>query len=221
MVLRKLIIAGLLVTATAHAGRYEALEAEIESEKKLLLEQMAELRDLEARGDTAGADALRRRIEAGKQALVPKVAELAELRHRQNEAGAAAAEQTKTAVPPSPSVPLVERHGLLESRSGVTDAEPYERSIQGRVAMFRVVDHPKWLVLDDRRVVVWVLEDEAYLLELVEQCPALIGAGQVRVESFSTRVRMGKEAVRIGDQRCVIGSIARLGGRSLPKPPTR
>ncbi len=105
-------------------------------------------------------------------------------------------------------------------RSNV-DPAPYEAAITSRVSQFRTNQSSEWLILDEKRIVFWVLDDEAYLLNLTQYCEGLLSAKNLSLENFSTRVRAGKDGVVFDNQRCLIESIAKLGGRSLPKPPKK
>jgi len=108
-------------------------------------------------------------------------------------------------------VPIVQRANI--------DPAPYEASITGRVSMFRMTPSSMWRVLDEKRLVYWVVSNEAYLLNLAQICPGLLDTEKLKLENFSTKVLAGRDHVIFGDQRCLIASIAQLGGRSLPKPP--
>lgn len=109
-------------------------------------------------------------------------------------------------------------HTLLRSS---VDSSPYEASVVGRVPAFRMTPSDNWVVLDEKRMVYWVLDDEAYLLNLSDNCPELLNAARLRLENFSTKVRAGQDGVLVGNQRCLIASIEKLGGHRLPKPPRR
>lgn len=113
---------------------------------------------------------------------------------------------------PSPTLPL--------NRADV-DPTPYEKSSLGRVPQFRTTQSSKWLVLDEKRVVFWVLNEEAYMLNLMQTCPGLLNAEKIKLESFSTKVRAGHDGIVFGGQRCLIESITKLGGKNLPKPPKK
>lgn len=101
------------------------------------------------------------------------------------------------------------------------DPAPYEAAITGRISSFRTSQSAKWLVLDEKRIVYWILDDEAYILNLTLACPGLLDTNKLKVENFSTRVRAGHDHVFFGNQSCLIDSISILGGRSLPKPPRK
>lgn len=79
----------------------------------------------------------------------------------------------------------------------------------------------KWLALDEKRLVYWVLDDEAYLLNLSHTCAGLLDTERLKLQSFSNKVRAGHDGVIFGDQLCLIESIGKLGGKSLPKPPRK
>ena len=123
----------------------------------------------------------------------------------------------ETTTPPLPTSKLPTH---LVQRANI-DPLPYEASITARVLMFRMTPSSMWRVLDEKRLVYWVVDDEAYLLNLEQICPGLLSAEKLKLENFSTKVRAGRDHVIFGDQRCLIESIAQLGGRSLPKPPKR
>lgn len=117
-----------------------------------------------------------------------------------------------------PAPPRDETTAPIAQRANV-DPSPYEASVTGRVSMFRMTPSSMWRVLDEKRLVYWVVDDEAYLLNLAQICPGLLSTQKLKLENFSTKVLAGRDHVIFGDQRCLIDSIARLGGRSLPKPP--
>ncbi len=108
---------------------------------------------------------------------------------------------------------------LAAPKRANVDPKPYEASVTQRIAMFRTDGSAKWLVLDEERVVFWVLDDEAYLVTLAVTCNGLVDAKRLKLENFSSKVRAGHDGVLFDDQRCQIQSIDKLGGRSLPKPP--
>lgn len=125
-------------------------------------------------------------------------------------------------VAPAPvSAPPAQAKAMPAPRRSDIDPAPYEAAITQRVAMFRTNDASKWLVLDEKRLVYWVLDDEAYLLHLAQTCSGLLTSTRLKVENFSTRVKAGHDSVIFDDQRCLIESISKLGGRSLPKPPRK
>ncbi|MGH8049038.1 MAG: DUF6491 family protein [Arenimonas sp.] len=101
------------------------------------------------------------------------------------------------------------------------DPAPYEAAVTGRISAFRTNQSAKWLVLDEKRIVYWILDDEAYILNLTQACPGLLDTRKLKVENFSTRVRAGHDHVFFDNQSCLIESISILGGRSLPKPPKK
>ena len=115
-------------------------------------------------------------------------------------------------------LPLNSELAQAPKRTNV-DPKPYEASVIQPVALFRTDGSAKWLVLDEERVVFWVVDDEAYLVNLAVTCAGLLDAKKLRLENFSSRVRAGHDGVLFNDQRCQIKSIEKLGGRSLPKPP--
>lgn len=115
----------------------------------------------------------------------------------------------------------VETAGEMAPKRSNTDPSPYEAAIVGRLNFFRTTQSSKWLALDEKRLVYWVLDDEAYLLNLSHTCTGLLGTERIRLQSFSNKVRAGHDDVVFGEQRCLIESISKLGGRSLPKPPRK
>jgi hypothetical protein len=125
--------------------------------------------------------------------------------------------------PMAPQTSGVEVENVVEKapkRSNI-DPRPYEEAIQGRLNFFRISQGSKWLALDEKRLVYWVLDDEAYLLNLSHTCAGLLDTERLRLQSFSNKVRAGHDGVIFGDQLCLIESISKLGGRSLPKPPRK
>ena len=130
---------------------------------------------------------------------------------------------TKTPEPvqgPAPMMTSEPSPAAMPQRSNV-DPTPYEASVIGRVPQFRSNPSSKWLVLDEKRVVFWVVNDEAYMLNLQETCPGMMSAEKLKLESFASKVRSGHDGVIFNDQRCLIGSIVKLGGKSLPRPPRK
>jgi len=127
------------------------------------------------------------------------------------------AAQAKPVSQPVPA-PLTPESTPAPKRANV-DPKPYEASVVQRIAMFRTDGSAKWLVLDEERVVFWVLDDEAYLVNLAVTCSGLLDAKSLKLENFSSKVRAGHDGVLFDDQRCQIQSIQKLGGRALPKPP--
>lgn len=123
------------------------------------------------------------------------------------------------AVAPSPA--FAATAPTLPPKRADVDPAPYEKSSVGRVPQFRTTQSSKWLVLDEKRVVFWVLNEEAYLLNLAQTCPGLLDAEKIKLESFSTKVRAGHDGIVFSGQRCLIESITKLGGKNLPKPPKK
>lgn len=171
-----------------------AAKAEIERLKQDLLLKEAQLRVME--------------LQAAQQKSTPIPKPAAKPMPQ-----AKSVEMAKTGSPPPMIAPA--------ARKAMINAAPYEASIQGRVQMFRTDQSAKWLTLDEKRLVYWVLDDEAYLLNLTDICPGLLTANKLKLENFSTKVRAGHDHVVVDNQRCLIGFIEKLGGRSLPKPPRR
>ncbi len=122
---------------------------------------------------------------------------------------------------PSATTAIVSPSPGLPPRRADVDPAPYEKSSIGRIPQFRTSQSSKWLVLDEKRVVFWVLDEEAYLLNLAQSCPGLLNAEKMKLESFSTKVRAGHDGIVLNNQRCLIESITKLGGKSLPKPPRK
>lgn len=123
----------------------------------------------------------------------------------------------------APQTSGVEVENAIEKapkRSNI-DPRPYEDAIQGRLNFFRTSQGSKWLALDEKRLVYWVLDDEAYILNLSHTCTGLLDTDRLKLQSFSNKVRAGHDGVVFGDQLCLIESISKLGGRSLPKPPRK
>ncbi|MGH8107269.1 MAG: DUF6491 family protein [Arenimonas sp.] len=101
------------------------------------------------------------------------------------------------------------------------DPRPYEAAATGRLNFFRTTQSSNWLVLDEKRLVFWVLDDEAYLLTLSHPCAGLLDAERIKLENFSNKVRAGQDGVVFNDQMCLIETITKLSGRTLPKPPRK
>ena len=189
-----LLLASSAVPAQTSSATPEDLaraKAEIEQRKQDILLQEAELRVMELQ--------MARQAATQKPAAKPVV--------------------TAKVSPPMPIAALIPP-APTPRRSNV-DPAPYEASFVGRVSVFRVSQSSKWLVLDEKRVVYWVVNDEAYLLNLAQTCPGLLTAEKLKLENFSTKVRAGKDSVVVSGQRCLIESIIMLGGRKLPKPPKK
>lgn len=127
---------------------------------------------------------------------------------------------TKPVTPISSDLSEQESPNPVPKRSNI-DPSPYEAAITGRISSFRMSQSAKWLVLDEKRIVYWILDDEAYILNLTLACPGLLDATKLKIENFSTRVRAGHDHVFFDNQSCLIDSISILGGRSLPKPPKK
>lgn len=117
-----------------------------------------------------------------------------------------------------PTLPTTENIAPIAQHATINPS-PYEASVTGRVSMFRITFSSMWRVLDEKRLVYWVVDDEAYLLNLAQICPGLLSTQKLKLENFSTKVLAGRDHVVFGDKRCLIESIDRLGGPSLPKPP--
>jgi|GEM_PF-1705386 len=133
----------------------------------------------------------------------------------------AMAPNPRSAAPLPPTVVSTPTPVALPRQADV-DPTPYETSVLGLIPQFRANQSSKWLVLDEKRVVFWVLSDEAYLLNLEQTCPGLLTAERLKLENFSMKVRAGHDGIVVdNNQRCVIESIAKLGGKSLPKPPKK
>lgn len=129
---------------------------------------------------------------------------------------AAATAKTPEPAPPSPVVTRVP----TPIRT-LVDPAPYEASIEGRVPQFRTNQSAKWLVLDESRLVFWVVDDEAYMLNLDKKCTGLFDTNKILLESFSSKVRAGHDGVVFSGKRCSIESVFKLSGRLLPKPPRK
>ena len=168
-------------------------------------------------------------IELLKQDIQIKQAELQVLELQMARQAATPAPAAKPVIRPSAAakapvtttfqaLPTTQAPTPIAQRANI-DPTPYEASIRGYVSMFRMTPSSMWRVLDEKRLVYWVIKDEAYLLNLAQICPGLLSTKKLEIQNFSTKVRAGKDHVIFGDQQCLIESIAQLGGRSLPKPP--
>lgn len=165
-------------------------------------------------------------VELLKQDIEIKQAEIRVMElqlSRQSSTAAKPAMPTKTPEPTqvAASPPITPMRPLITTppKKANVDPMPYEDSILGKVSQFRTSQSLKWRVLDEKRVVFWVLNDEAYLLNLTQTCPGLLDATKLSLEKFASKVRAGYDGVIFDDQRCLIESINLLGGRSLPRPP--
>ncbi|MEO8000311.1 MAG: DUF6491 family protein, partial [Arenimonas sp.] len=133
----------------------------------------------------------------------------------------AAEPKTSPSMPMAAALPAPTPNPAPALKRANVDPTPYEASIIGRIQAFRTTTTSKWLVLDEQRLIYWVLDDEAYLLNLTENCPGLLTAERMKLESFSNKVRAGEDGVVFANQRCLIQSIEKLGGHKLPKPPRK
>jgi len=116
----------------------------------------------------------------------------------------------QAAPPPAPSSPP----GAVLRKA--EDPAPYEKAAISRVSMFHYNDY-RWVPVGTHQLAVYNSYDEAYLLDLDGDCPRLLTAERIKVENFSTRVVVGRDAVVADGQRCAIAGIRELNVNRLPR----
>lgn len=68
----------------------------------------------------------------------------------------------------------------------------------------------RWIPVGTRQLAVYNTYDEAYLLDFASDCPGLLSTDRIKIENFSTKVVMGRDAVIADGQRCLITGIREL-----------
>lgn len=96
------------------------------------------------------------------------------------------------------------------------DPTPYEKAAISQVSMFRYNPY-RWVPVGTHQLAVYNSYDEAYLLDLDGDCPRLLTTERIRVENFSTKVVVGRDAVIADGQRCAITGIRELNVNRLPR----
>lgn len=96
------------------------------------------------------------------------------------------------------------------------DPAPYEKAAGDRVGMFRYSPY-LWVPVGARELAVYNTYDDAYLLDFADDCPGLLTAEHIKVENFSTKVVINRDAVIADGQRCLITGIRELNTRRLPR----
>ena len=82
--------------------------------------------------------------------------------------------------------------------------------------MFRYNPY-RWVPVGTHQVAVYNTYDEAFLLDLAIDCPGLLSADRIKIENFSTKVVMNRDAVIADGQRCLITGIRQLNTARLPQ----
>jgi len=111
--------------------------------------------------------------------------------------------------PPSPAP----RPGPMLRKA--EDPAPYEKAAISRVSMFRYNPY-RWVPVGTRQLAVYNTFDEAYLLDLAGDCPGLLTTERIKIENFSTKVVIGRDAVIADGERCPITGIRELNVNRLP-----
>jgi hypothetical protein len=114
--------------------------------------------------------------------------------------------------PPPPPAPPVLGPTLRQA----ADPAPYEKAAGGYVGAFRYNSY-RWVPVGTRQLAVYNTYDEAYLLDFANDCPGLLTADHIKVENFSTKVVMGRDAIIADGQRCPITGIRELNTSRLPR----
>jgi hypothetical protein len=96
------------------------------------------------------------------------------------------------------------------------DPAPYEKAAGNRVGMFRYNPY-RWVPVGTRQLAVYNTYDEAYLLDFANDCPSLLSADRIKIENFSTKVVVNRDAVIADGQRCLITGIRELNVSRLPR----
>ncbi len=116
------------------------------------------------------------------------------------------------AAPPPPAPPPQLGPTLRQP----ADPAPYEKAAAGYVGMFRY-NPGRWVPVGTRQLAVYNTYDEAYLLDFASACPGLLSADHIKIENFSTKVVMNRDAVIADGQRCLITGIRELNTVRLPR----
>lgn len=118
-----------------------------------------------------------------------------------------------SAAPPPPPSPAPPAFGPTLRQAA--DPAPYEKAVIGYVSMFHYNPY-KWIPVGTHQVVIYNTYDEAYLLDLANDCPGLLSTDHIQVENFSTKVVVNRDAVIADHQRCPITGIRELNTNHLP-----
>lgn len=196
-------------TASTGSNEVQALRQDIERMKSDLLVLDARLRKLEQRGSTsmpprpAPAPAV-----AGERTSAP--APTAKPAH----SGSTGTDRP-AATPVAAPAPVAPTRAPAIRQA--VDPAPYLAAHGERVPMFQMSDMVAWRLLGPEQLVVWAYDDEAYLLDLQRDCPGLYSAEKIRVENFSTRVQVDRDAVLADGDRCPIIAIRKLENIRAPR----
>ena len=189
-----------LVPTAAAASRNNdaekrALRAQLEQMKGDTQALQARLRELDASSDPAPQS-------SGSSATSPQM-----------QAAPAPVTHAPTAAVPAPA--YTPQQPTLRQAA---DPAPYEAATDTRIAMFRLAfSLYRWIPVGSSQLVVFNTYDQAYLLDFANACPGLLSASRIRIENFSTHVKVGEHAVIADGQRCLITVIRELRISKLPK----
>jgi hypothetical protein len=114
----------------------------------------------------------------------------------------------------TPSPALSPQHGPVLRKAD--DPAPYEKAAISNVSMFRYNPY-RWVPVGTHQLAVYNSFDDAYLLDLAGDCPGLLTTERIKIENFSTRVVVGRDAVIADGQRCAITGIRELNVNRLPR----
>jgi hypothetical protein len=205
----------------------ERLRLQVEQMKQLLLLQDAQLRQMEQRAAMAAPAAAPIPTVAPAPTMAPPVvapAPAPTVAPAPPVARVAQPVATPAFAPPPPTpavAPEIPSPPTMPAKAAGVDPAPFDAAVAGRVGMIRISQPPAWLALDEQRLVLWLASDEAYLLELDLACPGLLSMPRLDLETFSTKLRSGQDAVKVAGRRCPIAAIKRLSAGRIPKPPRR
>jgi hypothetical protein len=183
-----------------------------------------------ARDTDADVRALRAQLDQVKSDIRAMDARLRELEQRTTEAAASSPSGSRTAMErtsPATATPATAPAASTALTPGYTpsgpvlreavDPAPYQAAIDARLSMFRVAMAPyRWIPAGKRQLVLFNTYDQAYLLDFANACPGLLYAKHIRIENFSTHVKIGEHAVVADGQRCLITDIGELRIVKLP-----
>ena len=197
-----LALFALVSAATAaspnHDAEKRALRAQLEQLKSDTQALEARLRELDASSDADPQSSAARRTSPSMQAPPPPT-------------------HAPMATTPIPTpAPAYTPHGSMLRQAA--DPAPYEAATDTRIAMFRLAfSLYRWVPVGSSQLVVFNTYDQAYLLDFASDCPGLLSASRIRIENFSTHVKVGEHAVIADGQRCLITNIRELRISKLPK----
>lgn len=204
----------------ARQAESRALQAQIDQMDTQVRELSNRLHALDAGqpGAHGDRDALRAQIRqiGNDQDLLEQ--RLRELQRHDREAASATADAPPpppppvAQTPPLPPPPAPTGPKLREA----ADPAPYLKAAGDAVGMFFYNPY-KLIPVGTRQLVIYTNFDEAYLLDLDGDCPALLTARKITMENFSTRVIAGRHAVLADDVRCPITGIRKLHVNRLPR----